>query len=59
MQIPYAVLDGVRQVPPRAAPLAEIEPGHFVACHFPERKLDGHGNYLFDLPKTERKSAKQ
>ncbi len=52
----WMACDKCRRVPP---PLAEIEPGHFVACHFPERKLDGHGNYLFDLPKTERKSAKQ
>ena len=34
----------------------EIEPGHFVACHFPEKKLDENGNYLFELPKMERKS---
>ncbi len=33
-------------------PLQEIEPGHFVACHFPEKKLDENGEYLFDVPET-------
>ena len=28
----------------------EIEPGHFLACHFPEKKLDENGNYLFETP---------
>ncbi len=31
--------------------LREIEPGHFLACHFPERKIDADGKYLFELPK--------
>ncbi len=51
----YMACDKCKRVPP---PLQEIEPGHFVACHFPERKLDENGNYLFEVPKTERKSAK-
>lgn len=51
----YMACDKCRRVPP---PLTEIEPGHFVACHFPERKLDENGNYLFELPKTEKKSVK-
>lgn len=51
----WMACDKCRRVPP---PLTEIEPGHFVACHFPERKLDANGNYLFELPKTERKSMK-
>ena len=42
----YMACDKCRRVPP---PLTEIEPGHFVACHFPERKLDENGNYLFEL----------
>ena len=41
----WMACDKCRRVPP---PLAEIEPGHFVACHFPERKLDENGNYLFE-----------
>lgn len=52
----WMACDKCRRVPP---PLAEIEPGHFVACHFPERKIDEHGNYLFEMPKTERKSVKE
>ena len=52
----YMACDKCKRVPP---PLTEIEPGHFVACHFPERKLDENGNYLFELPKTERKSNRQ
>lgn len=51
----YMACDKCKRVPP---PLQEIEPGHFVACHFPEKKLDENGNYLFEVPKTERKSAK-
>ncbi len=51
----YMACDKCSRVPP---PLTEIEPGHFVACHFPERKLDENGNYLFELPKTEKKSVK-
>lgn len=38
----------------RVPPLTEVEPGHFVACHFLDRKLDENGNYLFELPKMER-----
>jgi hypothetical protein len=33
----------------RIAPcLTEVEPGHYLACHYPERKLDENGNYLFE-----------
>ncbi len=51
----YMACEQCKRVPP---PLAEIEPGHFVACHFPERKLDADGNYLFNRPATEKKSAR-
>lgn len=52
----YMACEKCKRVPP---PLTEIEPGHFVACHFPQKKLDEQGNYLFDLPKTEPKAEKQ
>ena len=51
----YMACEKCRRVPPT---LTEVEPGHFVACHFAERKLDENGNYLFELPSTERKSKK-
>lgn len=47
----YMACDKCKRVPP---PLTEIEPGHYLACHFPERKLDENGNYLFELPKMEK-----
>ena len=31
-----------------APPLTEIEPGHFCACHYPERKIDENKNFLFE-----------
>lgn len=51
----YMACEKCKRVPP---PLSEIEPGHFVACHFPQQKLDKDGNYLFDVPKTEKDSNK-
>ena len=51
----YMACDKCKRVPP---PLQEVEPGHFLACHFPERKLDADGNYLFELPKMERRSER-
>ncbi len=49
----YMACDKCKRVPPT---LQEVEPGHYLACHFPERKIDEKGNYLFELPKMERKS---
>lgn len=49
----YMACDKCKRVPP---PLTEVSPGHFVACHFLEKKLDENGNYLFEMPKTEFKS---
>ena len=43
----YMACDKCKRVPPE---LREISPGHFLACHFPEQKLDENGNYLFQLP---------
>ncbi len=34
-------------------PLVEIEPNHFCACHYPERKIDENKNYLFDVKTTK------
>ena len=51
----FMACDKCKRVPP---PLTEVEPGHFVACHFLDRKLDENGNYLFELPKMEKKSSK-
>ncbi len=42
----YMACDKCKRVPP---PLTEIEPGHFVSCHFPEKKLDENGNFLFKV----------
>ena len=29
--------------------LAEVAPGHYCACHYPERKLGENGEYLIDI----------
>ncbi len=42
----YMATDKCRRVEP---PLTEIEPNHFCACHYPERKLDENKNYLFNI----------
>jgi len=46
----FMACDKCKVVPP---PLTEVEPGHFVACHFADTKKVGeNGNYLFDVKKT-------
>ena len=44
-----------KRVPP---PLVEVEKDHYVACHFPDKKVDQKGDYLFEMPKTEKRSSK-
>ncbi len=43
----YMACDKCKVVPP---PYEEVTPGHFVACHFLDRKIDENGDYLFDIP---------
>jgi peptide/nickel transport system ATP-binding protein len=46
----YMATDKCRRVSP---PLVEIEPNHFCACHYPERKIDENKNFLFDVKTTK------
>ncbi len=41
----YMACDKCKRVPP---PYVEVTPGHFVACHFLDKKIDEDGNYLFE-----------
>lgn len=52
----YMACDKCKRVPP---PLTEIEPGHFVACHFTEKKVDENGSYLFKVPGAKRDISKE
>ena len=49
----YMATDKCRRVEP---PLVEIEPNHFCACHYPERKLDDQKNFLFDINPVKKES---
>ena len=43
----YMACDKCKVVPP---PYVEVTPGHHVACHFLDKKVDENGDYLFELP---------
>ena len=43
----YMACDKCKRVPP---PYVEVTPGHHVACHFLDKKVDENGDYLFELP---------
>ena len=42
-----------------APPLVEIAPNHFVACHFPERKLGDNKEFLFKVKTTKTEKAEK
>ena len=48
----YMACDKCKRVPP---PYVEVKPGHFVACHNLDQKIDENGNYLFD--RADKKEA--
>lgn len=47
----FMACDKCKRVPP---PTVEVEPGHFVACHNLDRKIDENGKFLFDVTTSVR-----
>ena len=47
----YMACERCKRVPP---PYVEVNPGHFVACHFLDRKVDENGDYLFKVNAAEK-----
>ncbi len=47
----FMACDKCKRVPP---PTVEVEPGHFVACHNLDKKLDENGKFLFDVVTQRR-----
>ncbi|MBQ7146252.1 MAG: ATP-binding cassette domain-containing protein [Lachnospiraceae bacterium] len=45
----YMATEKCRRVTPQ---LVEVEPNHFLACHFPEKKLGPNKEYLFEVKTT-------
>lgn len=43
----YMACDKCKQEEP---PKVQISPGHWAVCHFPDRKVDENGHYLFQAP---------
>lgn len=52
----YMACDKCKRVPP---PYVEVNPGHFVACHFLDKKIDEDGKFLFEVntKKGDRRPA--
>lgn len=46
----YMATDKCSRVAP---PLQEVAPGHFCACHYPEKKIDENKNFLFEVKTTK------
>ena len=46
----YMACDKCKRVPP---PYVEVDDGHFVACHFIDKKVDENGKYLFEINKPK------
>lgn len=50
----YMACEECKRVPP---PLVEVKPGHFVACHKLEKKME-NGEYLFHIANKAKKSTR-